>query len=130
VRKAFLVVILIGCGAHVAPPPVAVNPNVPPPKARATFERALAAFEAHEKTRDWTPESCADVAGAFDEVGVPVATYDAALVHERCGEDAKALERFERVDLARARTQVALLRYKKNGNIDAAIAAAPRHSTK
>jgi tetratricopeptide (TPR) repeat protein len=104
-------------------PPIAVNPNVPPPKARATFERALSAFETHEKARDWTAAACAEVAGAFDEVGVPVATYDAGIVHQRCGEDAKALERFSRVDLPRARTEVALLRYKKDGDIGAAIAA-------
>jgi len=99
------------------------NPQPPPPKARATFERALAAFEAHEKARDWTPATCAEVAGAFDEVGIPVATYDAGIVHERCGEDAEAFDRFSRVDLPRARAQVALLRYKKDGNIDAAIAS-------
>ena len=118
---------MMGCGAHVTPPTVAVNPNAPPPpKARATFERALAAFEAHEKARDWTPATCAEVAGAFDEVGIPVALYDAGLVHERCGEDAQALERFSKVDLPRARTQVALLRYKKDGDTGAAIAALDR----
>ena len=123
-RKAVLVVFLVGCGAHVAPPVVSVNPNAPPPpKARATFERALASFEAHERARDWTPASCAEVAGAFDEVAIPVATYDAAIVHERCGEDAQALERFQRVDLPRARAQAALLRYKKDGNAEAAIAS-------
>lgn len=107
----------------MAPPPVvSVNPVVPP-KARATFERALVAFETHEKARDWTPATCAEVAGAFDEVAIPVALYDAGIVHERCGEDAQALERFQRVDLPRARTQVALLRWKKDGNVDAAIAA-------
>ena len=99
------------------------NNNNPPPKVRATFERALASFEAHEKARDWTPATCDEVAGAFDEVGIPVALYDAGLVHERCGDDAQALEHFSKVDLPRARTQVALLRYKKDGNIDAAIAA-------
>ena len=121
-RKAALVIFLVGCGAHVAPV-VAVNPNVPPLKARATFEKALASFEAHEKARDWTPESCAAVAGAFDEVGIPVATYDAGLAYARCGESAKALDHFTRVDLPRARTEVALLRYEKDRNLDAAIAA-------
>jgi len=124
VRTALLVVFLVGCGAPVdAAAPVAVSVDAPPPKTRATFQRALAAFEAHEKARDWTPASCAEVAGAFDGVGVPVATYDAGVVHERCGEDAAALERFERVPLPRAKTRVALLRYAKDGDVDAAIAA-------
>jgi tetratricopeptide (TPR) repeat protein len=99
-----------------------VNPVVPA-KARATFDAALASFAAHDKARDWTPATCAEVAGAFDAVGIPVAIYDAGIVHQRCDEDTQALERFSRVDSPRARTQVALLRYKKDGNVDAAIAS-------
>lgn len=131
-RTALALVFVLGCGgASVArPPPVAVvDPNVPTPQARSQFEQAFSAFEAHERAGDWSPASCTEVAAAFDRVGIPVASFDAVVVHQRCGDqrldDAiSALDRVVRDQQfrdAEALTLLAKLRMK-HGDLDAAKA--------
>ena len=128
-RSIFAVVLFsLGCGASTAarPPPVAPAPVTP--QARATFDQALGAFNAHESAGRWSKDDCASVAAAFDEVRTPTANFDAAIALERCGDDARAAEHLEAAldadpNFHRARAQLAVVRYRRDGDADAAIAS-------
>ncbi len=138
---AGLVTFALGCGAETAAGkigPVPVPPTPPPPVvhgvAATQFRAAMAAFIAHDTASppSWDAASCAEVARMFDASAsshgkFPEATFDAGLAYQRCHDSSAALEHFQKA-LAQdakfhpARVQVALYRYRADGNIDTAIA--------
>jgi len=110
--------------------------NVVSKKAAMGFKEALDAFAAQEKSGAWAAAECKGVADKFIAASkeqrsaggneLPEAVYNAGLSHQRCGDDTNAIAYFEQavqVDRGfhRAQAQLALYKYKKNGNIDAAI---------
>ncbi len=123
-----LAALLAACGASNVAPRPPTDPSAPPtPSAKEKFTSALAAFEAHERARDWTNETCERVAHEFDEAAFAVALFDAGVTLERCHEDAKARVEFQsalRADpnLHRAAIRVALIDYRASRDIEHAIA--------
>ncbi len=92
------------------------------------FDEALASFVEHDRAQSWTPETCAAVAGKFDAIGTAPASFDAGLTHERCNDAERALAGFQRAlerdpTFSPARAKVALYRFRKDGDADAAIRA-------
>lgn len=125
---ALLAACALACGAsqtHIGTAsPVGHSPRDPSAKER--FDAALAAFAAHEKNGDWTPATCASVASAFDQSAFAIALFDAGVVLERCHDDASAVDRFDRAlvldpALHRAKTEIALVDYRKTHDRDRAI---------
>jgi Flp pilus assembly protein TadD len=119
------------CGAAVTPavtptPRVDTTPK-PTPAEEASFNAAVDLFVAHDKQNDWNPAVCGEVVRAFDAVPHDAqALYDAGLVYQRCNDDKNAQAKLEaalRVNpkLHHARAQLALYRYRDDGNKDAAI---------
>jgi tetratricopeptide (TPR) repeat protein len=105
-------------------------------KAAETYDSALNQFMEHDKKQDWAEASCASVADAFSEAAdeqksgagapFPEAIYNAGLAYQRCGNDAKAREKFEDTLKAdggfhRAKAQLALYDFSKSGDIDGTI---------
>ena len=110
--------------------------NVVSKKAAMGFKEALDAFAAQEKSGSWGAAECKAVADKFIAASkeqrsaggneLPEAVYNAGLSYQRCGDDTNAIASFEQavqVDRGfhRAQAQLALYKYKKNGNIDSAI---------
>ena len=111
----------------------------PPPRAQIDqgaqeqFNKALDAFIAHDKANDWSDAACADVAKQFDEAvskqsngKFAEATFNAGIAYQRCGDDKNARAHFEKAlqddpKFHGARAQIALYKYKADGNEDAAI---------
>ncbi len=128
-----LVVATAACGhAALAPPtPPVVTPPVTP-AARASFDAALRSFVTHDRAGNWTAETCAEVAAAFEAVAnehrLGEASYDAGLTWQRCHDDFHARADFEEASardpkLVQARVQVSLYRFKADANLDAAISS-------
>jgi len=104
-------------------------------KAAAGYKEALDAFAGNDRS-GWSPAACDDIAQRFMKAAAdqksaggrnfPEAYYNAGLAHQRCGDDEKAKASFKEAsqidkEFHRPRAQLALYRYKENGNIDAAI---------
>lgn len=133
----------VGCGggggakepetpAKVKPAPEAAP--VIDKEAENKFNVALDAFNDHDKKTDWTDATCAEVANLFQaaasqqkEGKLAVATYDAALAYQRCGDDKNAKPLFEKAlqedPKSYARAELALYQYKADSSEDAAISA-------
>lgn len=110
-------------------------------KAAEGFSAASTAFTTQEQGGAWSDADCKRVAAGYEQASkeqqaaggkaLPEALYNAGLAYQRCGDDANAKERFEeatRVDSSfhRARAQLALYKYKQNGNVDGAISELDR----
>jgi tetratricopeptide (TPR) repeat protein len=130
----FFAACVAACGAVKPPPPPPPPHGVLRPSAREAFDKALAAFKAHDQAGDWTPARCREVAEAFDAAfeaqgrTFAAAAFDAGTAFERCGDDAQARVRFEqaaRVEppMPAARVKAAVHGYKAGGDIDKAIAS-------
>jgi tetratricopeptide (TPR) repeat protein len=122
------------CGAAVTAPPKTTPPidtstPKPPPQDEAKFNAAVELFVAHDKANDWNAATCAEVVKAFEAVPRNAqALFDEGLVYQRCNDDRNAQAKLEaalQIDpkLHHARAQLALYRYKADGNKDTAIAA-------
>jgi tetratricopeptide (TPR) repeat protein len=91
----------VGCGgAAVGARPA--SPEAPTgqltPAAKSKLDEALRAMAAHDRARDWTPATCAEIAARFLEVdaaGAPVPSYDAGLARGRCGDAGASRSLFE-----------------------------------
>lgn len=107
-------------------------------QAAQGYKQALTEFLAHDRAYDWTPESCKASAQAFVAVSkqqqsdsgkpLPEALYNAGLAYMRCGLEEDAVTQFQEATKAgqgfhRARGQMALFEFKKNGDINAAISS-------
>ena len=96
---------------------------------QARFNAAVDLMVEHDKKADWNPETCAEVAKAFDGVGRSAqALFNAGLAYQRCNDDKNAKAKFEAALQAdakfhHARAQLALYQYKADSNEDAAIGA-------
>ena len=95
--------------------------------AQAKFNAAIDAFVEHDKANNWNDETCKSVAQQFEAIGpVAHATFNAGLAYQRCNDDKNARERFEKAlqqdpKFHHARAQIALYRYKQDGDDNAAI---------
>jgi Tfp pilus assembly protein PilF len=104
--------------------------------AASGFDSALEAFLDHDKKGDWTDATCKDIADQFARAAqsqvsatnraFPEALYNAGLADQRCGKDADARKQFEAAVAAdstfhRAKAQLVLYDYQKNGDIDQTI---------
>src|SRR6188508_2296418 len=104
--------------------------------AAASFDQAIASFQANDKGSSWNDASCKSTAEQFvkapeeqeDDGGKPlsVAIYNAGLSYQRCGKDDEAQKQFQNAlntdaGFHRAKAQLALYKYKKSGDIDEAI---------
>jgi tetratricopeptide (TPR) repeat protein len=134
---AFLAVSALACVAPRAAtqPPSTVDPRapltLPPEKAAEAHKSAIDTFVEHDRAGDWNEGTCAAVAKAFDDIAekgalVAEASFNAGLAFQRCNDDANAKARFERAVKAdaknpHARAQLALYRYKSDGDENAAI---------
>ncbi|MFO0675216.1 MAG: hypothetical protein U0169_01690 [Polyangiaceae bacterium] len=141
-----LATVLVGCGG--APPAtVPKTPDVASAKkpegpkvdrsddaVKALFHEALEAFNGQDKKGEWNDATCADVAKRFEAVeerkgtAFAEASFNAGLAFQRCGNDKEAKARFERSLKAdpkfhNARAQLALYKFKADGDENAAIAA-------
>jgi tetratricopeptide (TPR) repeat protein len=99
------------------------------------FKDGLEALAQHDKARDWNESTCQQTADIFvkaiDEQGdksFTEAIYNAGVAHQRCKQDAKAKEYFQKALSAdskfhRARVQLALYSFAESGekNLDQAI---------
>jgi lipoprotein NlpI len=104
--------------------------------AAASFDTALESFLDHDKKGDWSEATCKSIADQFVKAAqsqvsatnrpFPEALYDAGLADQRCGKDAEARKQFEAAAAAdssfhRAKAQLILYDYQKNGDIDGTI---------
>ncbi len=104
--------------------------------AAQKYDAALQAFTAHDKAGDWNAGTCKQVADQFLEAAkqqkskgtrdFPEAYYNAGLAYQRCGNDEAAKEQFKSAyqldkEFHRSRAQLALYKYKENGNLDATV---------
>ena len=130
-----IVLLTAACGSSVTPP-VRTAPSVDPttatkpnPGDEAKFNAAVDLFVTHDRQNDWSPAVCGEVVRAFEAVPRNAqALFDAGLVYQRCNDDKNAQAKLEaalNIDpkLHHARAQLALYRYKSDGNKDAAISA-------
>lgn len=95
---AFLLLALTSCAHASIPQPV----SPPTPEGRAELaENAQALFARHEATGEWSADACQSTAEAFSRVRStegredPRAIYMEGLTAARCGDDARALERYQ-----------------------------------
>ncbi|WP_235880000.1 tetratricopeptide repeat protein [Polyangium aurulentum] len=100
------------------------------------FKEGIEALAKHDKARDWNEETCKQVAEIFIDAAdeqkgdkaFNEAIYNAGVAHQRCKQDAKAKEYFQKALAAdpkfhRARVQLALYSFAESGekNLDQAI---------
>lgn len=105
-------------------------------QAAQGYKQALDEFLKHDQAYDWAPATCKASAERFvtvskqqeDDAGKPLpeALYNAGLAYMRCGMEEDAVAQFQAATKAsqgfhRARSQMALFEYKKNGNLNSAI---------
>lgn len=110
--------------------------NMVAKKAAEGFNTAIDAFVAQDRSGTWAEANCKQVASLFQAasaeqksaagVELPEAHYNAGLAFQRCGDDASAKEQFTKAvqiekNFHRARAQLALYKFKENGNLDAAV---------
>lgn len=105
--------------------------------AKDRFENALAEMAAHDKTGDWTQQTCSDLAEKFlDAAGArgsdlhAKALFNAGVAHERCADDGKAKELFQAVlqqapTFYPAKVRLILIEHRARGgkNLDETIGA-------
>lgn len=100
--------------------------------AADAFSSGLKAMAQHDEANDWNDGNCESTAALFikadDEQGKEFyeALYNAGVAYQRCKNDAKAKEMFEKIlgkkpDFHRARVHVALYNFAKDGDIGNAI---------
>ncbi|MEP7126367.1 MAG: hypothetical protein ABJE95_35875 [Byssovorax sp.] len=68
------------------------------PAAKSKLDEALRAMATHDRARDWTTATCAEIAGRFleiDAAGTPVPSYNAGLARGRCGDEGASRALFE-----------------------------------
>ena len=100
-----------GCGGGGKEPETPVSKAKAAPEAAPVIDKeaenkfnvALEAFNDHDKKTDWSDATCAQVASLFQAAAtqqrdgkLAVATYDAALAYQRCGDDKNAKPLFEK----------------------------------
>jgi len=105
-------------------------------EAAQGYKAALGEFLKHDHASDWSPPLCKSSADSFLQVSkqqesaagrpLPEALYNAGLSYMRCGQEEEAVTQFQAAVKAgqgfhRARAQMALFEYKKNGDINKAI---------
>ena len=105
-------------------------------EAAQSYKAALADFLKHDHASDWSPALCKSSADSFTQVSklqesasgrpLPEALYNAGLSYMRCGQEEAAVTQFQAALKAgqgfhRARAQMTLFEYKKNGDINKAI---------
>ena len=130
------------CGGATPPPSAptktpsgpATGPADVSKDAQAKFDAALDTFVGHDKANNWDDANCAAVAKMFDDAAgsqkgkFPQAIFNAGLSYQRCNDDKNASAKFEQVlrddpKFHHARAQLALYKFKHDGNEDAAISA-------
>ena len=133
-----LLLLAAACGGGDKPPPnTAANgkpwrhagaaPDELSKDEQAKYNAAVDLFADHDKKGDWTPETCAAVAQAFDGVAKSAqALFNEGLAYQRCNDDKNAKAKFEQTlkddpKFHHARAQLALYQYKADSNEDAAI---------
>jgi tetratricopeptide (TPR) repeat protein len=135
--------LLIGCGGGgggEAKSPKAAGPKPDDsPKvsveAGKKFDVALDAFNAHDKANDWNEAACTEVAKKFEAAHdeeknrkFSEATFNQGLAYQRCGNDDKAKNYFQKAleedpKAHSAKAQLALYQYKADSNEDSAISS-------
>ena len=142
---AFAALVLTACGGGGAKPAESAATAAAPVEAtrsttgavvdtatRDQYREALEAFDAHDKAADWNDAACNAVASKFADASdggkLAEGTFNAGLAQQRCGNEAKAKEYFDKAlsadpNLHHARVQSALYKYKADNNINAAIDA-------
>ena len=100
-----LILLTAACGGGDKPPPKTPNgntggPAAPPPELskddQAKYNAAVDLFASHDKAGDWTPETCAAVAQAFDAVQKSAqALFNEGLAYQRCNDDKNAQAKFQ-----------------------------------
>lgn len=110
-------------------------------QAAQGYKEALADFLKHDRAYDWAPATCKASAESFVTVSkqqqadsgrpLPEALYNAGLSYMRCGQEEAAVTQFQDAAKAgqgfhRARAQMALFEFKKNGDINRAIQSLSR----
>jgi tetratricopeptide (TPR) repeat protein len=91
----------VGCGgAAIGARPIAAETTAGhlTPEAKSKLDEALGAMAAHDRAHDWSPTTCAEIAGRFLEVdapGTPVPNYNAGLARGRCGDEGGSRVLFE-----------------------------------
>ncbi len=136
---AGLALLASACGGAKEPEtPVNKGGAAPPTEVVSTeaanrFAAALEAFNAHDRAKDWAPDSCAAVASQFETAAkeqpggkLPPAIYDAGLAYQRCGNEKEAKARFQQAlgmdpSETYSRARIALSQYKADSNEDSAI---------
>ena len=140
----FAALVLGACGGGGAKPAESIATAAPAEQVRSTtgvvvdtatrdqYREALEAFDAHDKAADWNDAACNDVASKFvdssDGGKLAESTFNAGLAQQRCGNEVKAKEYFDKAliadpNLHHARVQSALYKYKSDNNINSAIDA-------
>ncbi|NOU34126.1 MAG: hypothetical protein HOO96_40055 [Polyangiaceae bacterium] len=127
---------LFACAAPrppVAPPnaDAVARPVVRPAsaeRARKDFDGAREALLAHDRVRDWNDAACDEIAGRFDALAMPEATFNAGLAVFAAALQGEAKRRFEKAlrdapQLSHARAELVLYEFRVTGDLDAAIAA-------
>lgn len=136
-----LLVLLAACGggqvqaggAKSGSDAVGVGGQAVAEAAAEAFNDALAQLAARDRANDWTDASCNSIAKSFEHAAgrqksqtgkiFPEALYNAGLSYQRCKMHAQAAEQFQAALTAdekfhRARTQLALYRYRDKGNAE------------
>lgn len=138
----FAALVLSACGGGAKPAESPTAAAVEAPRSttgvvvdnstRDRYRDALEAFDAHDKAADWNESACSSVASKFDDASdggkLAEATFNAGLAQQRCGNESKAKEYFDKAlatdpQLHHARVQSALYKFKTDGNTNAAIEA-------
>ncbi|MBK8257284.1 MAG: hypothetical protein IPK82_31995 [Polyangiaceae bacterium] len=105
--------------------------------AKERFETALAEMAVHDKAPGWTQQACSEIAEKFIDAATAGgsdlytrALFNAGIAYERCADDGKAKELFDRVLAAsptfyQAKVHLILIEHRGRGgkNIDDTIAA-------
>jgi tetratricopeptide (TPR) repeat protein len=108
------------------PPPGPVKP--PTPVEQRAFDRVLDEFARHDRQSDWTEAACKEIANAFLKAAGKRAEahYNAGVAYQRCNQNDAAQKAFQAAlsldpKLSRAQAQLALHRFEKSRDANAAI---------
>lgn len=123
----------VGSGATNGSGPAGVGGQSVAQAAAEAFNDALAKLGAHDQANNWSEGSCNSVARSFEQAAArqksetgkpfPEALYNAGLSYQRCKMHAQATAQFQAAlgadeKFHRARTQLALYRYRDKGNAE------------